>query len=249
MDFGYPRNLWPEILKLYITQEGVRKARARTFASLLKKSKNIRFASPFGTRQPIEIEKFRAAYVLFCAAKLRKGRGRKRRKRKGFDCARLDDFFKEAQQFSLKFDQILSKFYGSDWEQKLEVHYKVNHSYSSLILHNSYRVVVQSEQLVERSCVMSDILYPAVVTDPSVREAVGELLDQNRLLINEINQNHESRIPDNLSRNVGLIRELNSNIRMVVDLYADLSTSLGRSVAASSEGDSTGTLKSGCKAG
>ncbi|XP_020101078.1 protein ELF4-LIKE 4-like [Ananas comosus] len=78
---------------------------------------------------------------------------------------------------------------------------------------------------------------------------VQSILDQNRLLINEINQNHESRIPNNLSRNVGLIRELNSNIRRVVDLYADLSTSLGRSVAASSEGDSTGTLKSGCKAG
>lgn len=78
---------------------------------------------------------------------------------------------------------------------------------------------------------------------------VQSILDQNRLLINEINQNHESRIPDNLSRNVGLIRELNSNIRRVVDLYADLSMSLGRSVAASSEGDSAGTLKSGCKAG
>nr|CAD1842608.1 unnamed protein product [Ananas comosus var. bracteatus] len=38
-------------------------------------------------------------------------------------------------------------------------------------------------------------LSPAVVTDPSLREAVGELLDQNKLLINEINQNHESRTP------------------------------------------------------
>ncbi|KAK4368602.1 hypothetical protein RND71_012394 [Anisodus tanguticus] len=51
---------------------------------------------------------------------------------------------------------------------------------------------------------------------------VQNILDQNRLLINEINQNHESKIPDNLSRNVGLIRELNNNIRRVVDLYADL---------------------------
>ncbi|MBO8590040.1 Elf4 domain-containing protein, partial [Staphylococcus aureus] len=42
---------------------------------------------------------------------------------------------------------------------------------------------------------------------------VQNILDQNRLLINEINQNHESKIPDNLSRNVGLIRELNNNIR------------------------------------
>ncbi|XP_020082139.1 uncharacterized protein LOC109705761 isoform X2 [Ananas comosus] len=39
MDFGYPRNLWPEILKLYITQEGVRSP----FLSKESKSKNIRF--------------------------------------------------------------------------------------------------------------------------------------------------------------------------------------------------------------
>ncbi|KAK7294426.1 hypothetical protein RJT34_17315 [Clitoria ternatea] len=71
-----------------------------------------------------------------------------------------------------------------------------------------------------------------------------DILNQNRLLINEINQNHESKIPDNLNRNVGLIRELNSNIRRVVDLYADLSNSFTKSREASSEGDSSGTLKS-----
>ncbi|XP_014515760.1 protein ELF4-LIKE 4 [Cajanus cajan] len=71
-----------------------------------------------------------------------------------------------------------------------------------------------------------------------------DILNQNRLLINEINQNHESKMPDNLSRNVGLIRELNSNIRRVVDLYADLSNSFAKSREASSEGDSSGTLKS-----
>ncbi|KAH0866442.1 hypothetical protein HID58_083653 [Brassica napus] len=32
---------------------------------------------------------------------------------------------------------------------------------------------------------------------------VQDILDQNRLLINEINQNHESNQPENLSRNVG----------------------------------------------
>ncbi|KAK9081518.1 hypothetical protein Syun_026522 [Stephania yunnanensis] len=74
---------------------------------------------------------------------------------------------------------------------------------------------------------------------------VQNILDQNRLLINEINQNHESRIPDNLSRNVGLIRELNNNIRRVVDLYADLSSNFTRSMEVSSEGDSSG--KSGQK--
>ncbi|CAI9765961.1 unnamed protein product [Fraxinus pennsylvanica] len=69
------------------------------------------------------------------------------------------------------------------------------------------------------------------------------------LLINEINQNHESKMPDNLSRNVGLIRELNNNIRKVADLYADLSTNFTRSMDASSEGDSNGALKSDGKAG
>ncbi|XP_038890489.1 protein ELF4-LIKE 3-like [Benincasa hispida] len=64
---------------------------------------------------------------------------------------------------------------------------------------------------------------------------VENILDQNRLLINEINQNHESKMPHNLTRNVGLIRELNNNIRRVVDLYADLSTSFTKSI---DDGDS-----------
>ncbi|XP_042497070.1 protein ELF4-LIKE 4-like [Macadamia integrifolia] len=78
---------------------------------------------------------------------------------------------------------------------------------------------------------------------------VQHILDQNRLLINEINQNHESKIPDNLGRNVGLIRELNNNIRRVVDLYGDLSSSFSKSMDVSSEGDSGGTLKSDGKPG
>ena len=74
---------------------------------------------------------------------------------------------------------------------------------------------------------------------------VQNILDQNRLLINEINQNQESKIPHNLSRNVGLIRELNNNIRSVVDLYSHLSTSFTKSMdVASSEGDSSGAFKS-----
>ncbi|CAK7356536.1 unnamed protein product [Dovyalis caffra] len=77
---------------------------------------------------------------------------------------------------------------------------------------------------------------------------VQGILDQNRLLINEINQNHESKIPDNLTRNVGLIKELNNNIRRVVDLYADLSSNFTRSMEPSSEGESSGILKSNGKA-
>ncbi|CAL0324755.1 unnamed protein product [Lupinus luteus] len=49
---------------------------------------------------------------------------------------------------------------------------------------------------------------------------VQNILDQNRVLINEINQNHESKVPDNLSMNVGLIRELNNTIRRVFDLVS-----------------------------
>lgn len=79
---------------------------------------------------------------------------------------------------------------------------------------------------------------------------VQNLLDQNRLLINEINQNHESKIPDNLTRNVGLIRELNNNIRRIVDLYADLSSSFTKTIATSSDGGcSAGTTKSDGRAG
>jgi hypothetical protein len=73
---------------------------------------------------------------------------------------------------------------------------------------------------------------------------VQSILDQNQALISEINHNHESRAPDNLTRNVGLIRELNNNIRRVVGLYADLSATFARTVDASSEGDSSGTLRS-----
>ncbi|XP_014500076.1 protein ELF4-LIKE 3 [Vigna radiata var. radiata] len=78
---------------------------------------------------------------------------------------------------------------------------------------------------------------------------VQSIFDQNRLLINEINQNHESKVPDNLTRNVGLIRELNNNIRRVYDLYADLSSSFTKSMEVTSEGDSSGGVKSDGKAG
>ncbi|KAI3754154.1 hypothetical protein L1987_53932 [Smallanthus sonchifolius] len=72
---------------------------------------------------------------------------------------------------------------------------------------------------------------------------VQSILDQNRVLINEINQNHESKIPDNLGRNVGLIRELNNNIRKVVDLYSHLSSNFSKSMDANlSEGDSSSRL-------
>ncbi|KAL2493304.1 Protein ELF4-LIKE 4 [Abeliophyllum distichum] len=78
---------------------------------------------------------------------------------------------------------------------------------------------------------------------------VQDILDQNRVLINEINHNHVSKIPDNLSRNAGLIRELNNNIRRVAELYANLSNSFTKSMEASSEGESAGTTKSDGRGG
>mmetsp|Transcript_13229 Transcript_13229/g.41839 ORF Transcript_13229/g.41839 Transcript_13229/m.41839 type:complete len:152 (-) Transcript_13229:236-691(-) len=44
---------------------------------------------------------------------------------------------------------------------------------------------------------------------------VQGILDRNKLLINEINHNHDRRSPEGLARNVQLIRELNENIAMV----------------------------------
>ncbi|KAJ4811020.1 ELF4-like protein [Rhynchospora pubera] len=60
---------------------------------------------------------------------------------------------------------------------------------------------------------------------------VQGILDQNRLLINEINRNHQSGELDNLGRNVALIRELNTNISCVVEFYEDLSLSFPKSVS------------------
>lgn len=94
----------------------------------------------------------------------------------------------------------------------------------------------------ENSCrILSAGVEPDTSPEVETNEAVAQnlekcfvqvqgILNQNRLLINEIDQNHQSREPDNLSRNVALIRELNTNISRVVDLYADLSLSFTKSV-------------------
>lgn len=49
------------------------------------------------------------------------------------------------------------------------------------------------------------------------------VLDQNRALIQQVNDNHRSRASENLAKNVGLIREINGNISKVLSIYSDLS--------------------------
>ncbi|KAL4188313.1 hypothetical protein AMTRI_Chr08g159420 [Amborella trichopoda] len=43
------------------------------------------------------------------------------------------------------------------------------------------------------------------------REVQG-VLEENRLLISQVNDNHSSRLPENLTKNVALIRQINANI-------------------------------------
>ncbi|KAF5954300.1 hypothetical protein HYC85_007156 [Camellia sinensis] len=52
---------------------------------------------------------------------------------------------------------------------------------------------------------------------------VQSVLDRNRALIQQVNENHQSKMPDNLVKNVALIREINGNISKVMSLYSDLS--------------------------
>lgn len=53
---------------------------------------------------------------------------------------------------------------------------------------------------------------------------VQSVLDRNRLLIQQVNENHRSKIHENMVKNVALIQEINGNISKVVSLYSDLST-------------------------
>lgn len=55
-------------------------------------------------------------------------------------------------------------------------------------------------------------------------QQVQTVLDRNRSLIQQVNENHQSRIPDNMVKNVALIQEINGNISKVVSLYSDLSS-------------------------
>ncbi|KAJ7562026.1 hypothetical protein O6H91_03G052600 [Diphasiastrum complanatum] len=70
------------------------------------------------------------------------------------------------------------------------------------------------------------------------------LLDHNRLLVKEINQNHESNLAECLNRNSTLTRELNGNMGKVVALYGGLSTSFVDAFESPHQGDSRATPNS-----
>lgn len=59
---------------------------------------------------------------------------------------------------------------------------------------------------------------------------VQSVLDHNRDLIQQVNANHQSKIPDNLVKNVSLIREINGNISKVMSIYSDLSVNFSNIV-------------------
>nr|GEX48488.1 protein early flowering 4-like [Tanacetum cinerariifolium] len=56
----------------------------------------------------------------------------------------------------------------------------------------------------------------------SLKEAQSAL-DKNRLLIQQVNENHQSKISENMVKNVALIKEINGNISKVSDVYSSLS--------------------------
>nr|WCL15315.1 early flowering 4-like 10 [Diospyros sp. 'deyangshi'] len=59
---------------------------------------------------------------------------------------------------------------------------------------------------------------------------VQSVLDRNRLLIHQVDENHQSKIPENLVKNVALIREISGNISKIVSLYSDLSSNFSNIV-------------------
>lgn len=65
-------------------------------------------------------------------------------------------------------------------------------------------------------------------------QEVQDVLDRNRLLIVEINQNHQQGTQVALERNVPMLRELNQNIAKVLELYQQAADSFVKSFNAPS---------------
>ena len=72
------------------------------------------------------------------------------------------------------------------------------------------------------------------------------VLDQNRALIQQVNDNHRSKVHDNLAENVSLIHQINGNISKVLSIYSDLSVNFSTVVhQRRSRGAVKGTKKKG----
>ncbi|KAI3694657.1 hypothetical protein L1987_77625 [Smallanthus sonchifolius] len=60
------------------------------------------------------------------------------------------------------------------------------------------------------------------VLNKGLKEA-QRALDQNRFLIQQVIENHQSKIHENLVENVALIRQINDNISKIRYVYSNLS--------------------------
>ncbi|XP_021732625.1 protein EARLY FLOWERING 4-like [Chenopodium quinoa] len=76
---------------------------------------------------------------------------------------------------------------------------------------------------------------------------VQTVLDRNQKLIQQANENHQSRLPDNMKKNVAIIQELNGNITKVASIYSDLSANFSGSVRQQQPAGGGG--KGSCKRG
>ncbi|KAH6781943.1 ELF4-like 4 [Perilla frutescens var. frutescens] len=70
---------------------------------------------------------------------------------------------------------------------------------------------------------MEDDIFFGIANRQQIESEVVQTFQKSfvqvqNILDGEINQNHESKVLDNLSQNVGLIQDLNNNIRRVVEL-------------------------------
>ncbi|KAJ0262401.1 Protein EARLY FLOWERING 4 [Hirschfeldia incana] len=77
---------------------------------------------------------------------------------------------------------------------------------------------------------------------------VQSVLDRNRSLIQQVNDNHQSRMADNMSKNVALIQELNGNISKVVSMYSDINTNFSSAFHGGNNGHDGGGGGTGTRA-
>jgi hypothetical protein len=94
------------------------------------------------------------------------------------------------------------------------------------------------DALVDREGRPLSQIWPAV----SQFQTVQDILDRNRVLIAEINHNHQLGTHVALERNVPMLRELNSNIAKVLELYKEAADSFVQSFfSPSTEPEAQGT--------